>query len=53
MQHQTVWFVQALDNSILEGAIQSGNINLLFIGIITSPEQVPGHPVHRQAVCVG
>lgn len=53
MQHQTVWFVQALDDSILEGAVKSGNINLFLIGIITGPEQVSGHPVHCQAVSVG
>ena len=53
MQHQTVWLVQALDDSILEGAVKSGNINLFLVGIITGPEQVSGHPVHCQAVSVG
>lgn len=53
MQHQTVRFVQALDDSVFEGAVQSGNINLFLISIITCPEQVPRHPVDSQAMSVG
>lgn len=48
-----MWFVEALDDSIFEGAIQSGDINLFLIGVVTGPEQVPGNPVHRQAVSIG
>lgn len=53
MQHQTVGLVQALDNSILERSIQSGHIDLFLIGIIAGPEEVSGHPVYCQPVCVG
>lgn len=52
MQDQTVWFVQALNDSIFEGAIQSGNINLLLVGIVAGPEQISGHPVDCQTVGV-
>lgn len=53
MQHQTVRFVQALDDSIFEGAIKSGDVNLFLIGIITGPEQVSGYPIHSQALGIG
>ncbi|TNN82492.1 hypothetical protein EYF80_007327 [Liparis tanakae] len=48
MHHQAVRLVQALDDCILERSIQSGNIDLLLIGIIAGPEEVSGHPVYGQ-----
>lgn len=53
MQHQTVWLVEALNNSVFERAIQSSHVNLLLVAVITCPEQVPGHPVYSEAVSVG
>jgi len=50
MHHQAVRLVQALDDCILERSIQSGNIDLLLIGIIAGPEEVSGHPVYCQPV---
>lgn len=50
MYHKTVGLVQSLDDGILERSIQSGHIDLLLIGIVAGPEEVPGHPVYRQAV---
>lgn len=53
MQHQAVRFVQPLDDGVFEGAVQSGNVDLFLVGVIAGPEQVPGHPVHCQAMSVG
>lgn len=53
MQHQAVWFVQSLYDSIFEGAVQSGNIDLFLVGVIAGPEQVSGNPVHSQAMGIG
>lgn len=53
VQHQTVRFIQALDDSVLKGSVQSGHVDLLLIGIIAGPEQVPRHPVYCQTMGVG
>lgn len=53
MQHQAVWFVQSLYDSIFEGAVQSGNIDLFLVGVIAGPEQVSGNPVHSQTMGIG
>lgn len=53
MQHQTVWLVEALDDGILEGAVQSSNVDLLLVAVVARPEQVSGDPVHSQAVSIG
>lgn len=45
--------VQALDDGILERSIQSGHIDLLLVGIVAGPKEVPGHPVYSQAVGIG
>lgn len=50
MNHQTVRFIQTLDDGVLKRPIQSRHIDLLLIGIIAGPEEVPGHPVYCQAV---
>lgn len=48
-----MWLIQALDDGVLEGSVQSGHVDLLLVGVVAGPEEVPGHPVHRQAVSVG
>ena len=53
MQYQTVGFVQTLNDCVLEGAVQPGHVDLFLVGIVAGPEEVPGDPVHRQAVGVG
>ena len=53
VQHQAVGFVQTLDDRVLEGAVQPGHVDLLLVGVVAGPEEVPGDPVHRQAVGVG
>ena len=53
MQHQTVGLVQTLDDGVLEGAVQPRHVDLLLVGVVAGPEEVPGDPVHRQAVGVG
>lgn len=45
--------VEALNDSVFEGAIQSGHIDLLLVAVVTCPEQVSGDPVYSQAVSVG
>lgn len=53
MCYQAMRLVQTLDNSIFERSIQSSHIDLLFISIITGPEEVSGHPVYCQPMCIG
>lgn len=45
--------VQTLNDGILERAVQSGHVDLLLVGVIARPEEVPGHPVYCQPVGVG
>lgn len=40
MQHEAVGLVQALNNSVFEGAIQSGHVNLFLIAVIAGPEEI-------------
>lgn len=53
MQHQTVRLVEALDDGVFEGAVQSGHVDLLLVAVVARPEQVSGDPVHSQAVSIG
>lgn len=52
VQHKAVRFIQTLDNSIFEGAIKSGNVNLFLIGVIAGPEEITWNPVHRQTMSI-
>lgn len=40
MQHEAVGLVQALNNSVFEGAIQSGHVDLFLIAVIAGPEEI-------------
>lgn len=40
MEHEAVGFVQALNYSVFEGAIQSGNVDLFLIAVIAGPEEI-------------
>ncbi len=40
MQHEALGFVQALNHSVLEGAIQSGDVDLFLIAVIAGPEEI-------------
>lgn len=53
VKHEAVGLIKSLDDGVLKGTVQSGYVDLLLVGVVAGPEEVPGHPVHRQAVSVG
>lgn len=40
MQDEAVGLVQALNNSVFEGAVQSGHVDLFLIAVIAGPKEI-------------